>query len=275
MSTERPETVGYDLASPIARGRTAEVFDAGPGRILKLYRAGWRSGAAKREYEIALKLNDASAAAPRAFGLEEVSGRRGVVYERVDGHSMMQALLSKPWTFARYARLLAELHFKVNSVRVEGLPSQRERLDGYIRAAHALPMELKEQALRLLESLPGGGALCHGDLHPDNVILSPRGPVIIDWPDAGSGAPLADVARTVVLMKFGALAEPDVVKRTLFRAFGGLFLRSYLGRYMRLSGTDRRELQKWVVVSAAARLETEIPEERQALLQFVARGLVS
>jgi aminoglycoside phosphotransferase (APT) family kinase protein len=188
---------------------------------------------------------------------------------------MMLALSSKPWTFARHARLLAELHFKVTSARVQGLPSQREKLDRYIRAADALPQELKEQALRLLESLPDGGALCHGDLHPDNVILSPRGPVIIDWPDAGSGAPLADVARTVVLMKFGALAVPDILKRTLFQALGGFFLGSYVGRYMRLSGADRRELQKWVVVSAAARVETGIPEEKQALLKFVARGLAS
>ncbi len=275
MSNQQDDPFRYDLASPIARGRTSEIFAARPGRVLKLYRAGWPDGAAEREYEIAQKLNKAGVAAPRAFSLEEVGGRVGVVYERVDGHSMMRALLSKPWTFARHARLLAELHFRVNLVCVEGLPSQRERLDGYIRAADALPLELKEQALRLLKSLPDDGALCHGDLHPDNVILPASGPVVIDWADASVGNPLGDVARTVVLMKIGALAEPDVVKRTIFRALGGLFLRSYLGRYMRLSGADRRDLQRWVVVSAAARLETEIPEERQPLLQFVARGLAA
>lgn len=43
------------------------------------------------------------------------------------------------------------------------------------------------------------------DFHPDNVLLAARGPVIIDWPDATRGQPLADVARTSLLLRLGGL----------------------------------------------------------------------
>ena len=41
---------------------------------------------------------------------------------------------------------------------------------------------------------PERPALCHGDFHPFNVMLSPRGPIVIDWNNAHIGNPLEDVA---------------------------------------------------------------------------------
>ena len=49
--------------------------------------------------------------------------------------------------------------------------------------------------------------LCHGDLHPSNVILTRDGPVIVDWFDASRGDPVADVARSS-LMLLGDGANP-------------------------------------------------------------------
>ncbi len=42
--------------------------------------------------------------------------------------------------------------------------------------------------------------LCHGDLHPSNVILTDDGPMIVDWFDACRGEPVAEVARTSLLL---------------------------------------------------------------------------
>jgi aminoglycoside phosphotransferase (APT) family kinase protein len=39
-----------------------------------------------------------------------------------------------------------------------------------------------------------GEVLLHLDLHPENVLLSGRGPVVIDWEGAGRGPAEADVA---------------------------------------------------------------------------------
>lgn len=263
----------YELTKPIARGRTAEVFDAGPGRVLKLYNAGWPATAAEREYEIAQKLTAAGVSAPRAFGLDTAQGRSGIVYERIDGASMLDLLPKRPWKLAALARELASLHAQLHAHHVAGLPSYVERLDRDLRRAGSLPPNWRAAALRLLDTLPAADALCHGDFHPANVIMAPGGPVIIDWVTASGGNPLADVARTVVLTRFGPLGEHDRVKRTLFTAFSRLFMGSYLGRYLALTRSDRHELRRWEAVSAAARLADDIPEERTALLKFAQRAL--
>ena len=58
-----------------------------------------------------------------------------------------------------------------------------------------------------LPRLPDGDRLLHFDLHPLNVILSPTGPVVIDWTNACVGGPGVDVARAWALT---ACAEADV-----------------------------------------------------------------
>ncbi len=45
--------------------------------------------------------------------------------------------------------------------------------------------------------------MCHRDLHPGNILLSPRGPVVIDWTQVGVGDPRLDVAWTLMVVGFG------------------------------------------------------------------------
>jgi len=128
--------------------------------------------------------------------------------------------------------------------------------------------ELKEQALEALERLPDGDALCHGDFHPDNILMSPRGPVIIDWPDATSGHPLADVARSSLLMRVGGL-PPGTARRWLVESMRALFHAVYVRRYFGLRPGAREQLAAWQLPVAAARLSEDIPEERERVLALV------
>ena len=50
-----------------------------------------------------------------------------------------------------------------------------------------------------------GDRLVHLDLHPLNVILSDKGPVVIDWPNAARGDGNTDVALTWVLISAGGI----------------------------------------------------------------------
>lgn len=53
---------------------------------------------------------------------------------------------------------------------------------------------------------PSGKDTCvvHLDLHPDNVMMTSRGPVVIDWRDAREGKADLDLATTCVI--FGSVA---------------------------------------------------------------------
>jgi len=107
--------------------------------------------------------------------------RDGLVLERIDGPTMGQHLARRPWLVREHMRTLADLHVRL----------------------HAIPYE--------------GAFLVHFDLHPDNVILSPRGPMAIDWTNAHAGNPDADVAMTWVILATSAGWRGRLVAR-LFRA---------------------------------------------------------
>lgn len=88
-----------------------------------------------------------------------------MVLERIDGPTMGQRLRRRPWEVRDQVGILVELH---------------ERL-------HAIPL--------------AAGPLVHFDLHPENVLLSTSGPVVIDWTNAHAGSPDADVAMTWIILE--------------------------------------------------------------------------
>jgi aminoglycoside phosphotransferase (APT) family kinase protein len=67
--------------------------------------------------------------------------------------------------------------------------------------AAAVIVDLHER----VHAIPFDGArLVHFDLHPDNVLLGPDGPVLIDWTNARGGDPDADVALTWLIAETSA-----------------------------------------------------------------------
>ena len=115
--------------------------------------------------------------------VKEVSGP-DMVLERVDGPTMQEALESDRTQLDRNIRLLAALHERLHEIAAPpGLASVGE-----------------------------GDALLHLDLHPKNVLLSAKGPYVIDWANARRGHWADDVAQTIVVF-WSALADPAFADR--------------------------------------------------------------
>lgn len=89
--------------------------------------------------------------------------------------------------------------------------------------------------------------------------MATQGPVIIDWTNATRGNPLADVARTSLLLRVPEL--PPVPKRWVVAAVRSWFLGAYLQRYRQLAPCNEKDLTAWEPVIAAARLREQIPDE--------------
>jgi len=257
----------------IARGRTAEIFAWKDNQVLKLFLDWCPAHWAQGEALITQAVHQAGLPVPAVEGIVDVDGRRGIIFERVEGHSMLEELISKPWRIAHFARMLAELHTTLHSCELPGLPSRRERLESDIRAAAALPTHLKEAALQALAELPDGSAVCHGDFHPDNIIMSSKGPIIIDWITATQGNPLADVARTRLLLRVGAPPGVGAVLQRLANLGGSLLYSIYLKRYRQLRPVSQEEMEAWQLPVMAARLAENIAEEERRLLALIEAAL--
>jgi len=261
----------------VGQGRTAEIFEWGPGRVLRLYRAEASLEWVQRELRAFQGVNEAGVPSPRVYptdsadGLLEVDGRLGFVMDRIDGPTMLRRLTERPWKLWAFARMSANLHALMHAQTSTMLPPQRERFHRVIdHIAEQLNSTIIARLHQTLDSLKDGDAICHGDFHPDNVILSDGGPIIVDWGPATAGAPAADVAWTVHLFKNGG-TPPGMSRwqRIMLAVLRRLFLSAYLRAYFRISATSREEVADWEVVNAAIRLGDGIPEERDVLLQVL------
>ena len=86
-----------------------------------------------------------------------------LVLELVDGPTMLADLKRRPWRMAEHAQTLAVLHARLHEIRFED------------------------------------GRLLHLDFHPENILLSNHGPVVVDWTNAQAGEPPLDVALTWII----------------------------------------------------------------------------
>ncbi|HEY7263559.1 MAG TPA: phosphotransferase [Trebonia sp.] len=181
----------------IGAGRNADVYDAGDGRVLRRYRDARPAAWVAREAEVMIHARAHGAPVPEVF---DVSGS-DIVMERASGPTMLDMVSRRPWTALAQARLLARLHSVV----------------------HAVP------ALDWLPAPFGDGAqvLLHRDLHPQNVILTPDGPRIIDWEGAARGPAVADVAMTWVIVRFSNVPGTGLPAASA-HALQALFARSFL-----------------------------------------------
>jgi len=217
----------------IGAGRDAEMVDLGGGRILR------RPRVPRPLDGEAFMMRLARAAGYPVPEVHEVR-QDGMVMERVDGPTMLDDLAGHPWRVGRHARTLADLHRRLHAI-----------------PAHAL--------------LPGrwgppddGDVMVHGDLHPDNVLLSPAGPVVIDWSSAGRGPGGADVADAWLL-----LAAADAPARGLLRVMVTALRARFLDEFLRHAG--RQEAARHL--EAAARLrtaDTNLSETEKAAMRALA-----
>ncbi|MGI9244709.1 MAG: phosphotransferase [Verrucomicrobiales bacterium] len=187
------------LGEKIAEGRDTEIYSHGPGKVIRIARSG-RSLVGEAELM--------SYVHSHGYPVPEVhdAGEGYLVMDLVEGPTMIQHAL--PFGIRAAAKMLAELHQQLH--RIEA------------------PHSLKEEA-----GIAGDKVL-HGDLHPLNVLISPEGPVVIDWSNACRGDPAFDLADTWVLF---ACADPPMghLEKLVVPVAKRLFLGSFLGSVDRTS----------------------------------------
>jgi aminoglycoside phosphotransferase (APT) family kinase protein len=263
------------LGPLLSRGRTAEVFHYGDARVLKLFLPEYGEDYAAAEVRIGQLLWQAGAPVPKLYDRIAIDGRHGIVYQRIIGESMLACLQRQPWRLPALARLLARIHAKMHQLAIPALTSQSDRLSEQVSAAPGLAETARRRLLVRLASLQNGAqALCHGDFHPDNVLLSEHGPIVIDWPTATSGEPAADFARSRLLLAIGQPeSRQSPLDRLVTAAGRRLFRGQYLKHYCKLSGLNESLLSAWEPITAAARLSEGIGHEAAVLHRKIAAAL--
>jgi streptomycin 6-kinase len=171
----------------LAAGRTADVYALDAHRVLRRYRDGHPVAA---EAAVMDYIAGLGYPVPKVFAADGAD----LEMERITGPTMAAAIMTGEMDVPGAVAILAGLHARL----------------------HALPGRT-DPDLRML----------HLDLHPENVVMSPRGPIVIDWPNAADGRPELDVALTALI-----LAEVAVDPGHPARKFAG----PAVGAFVRAAG---------------------------------------
>ncbi|RAV22745.1 phosphotransferase family protein [Paenibacillus contaminans] len=264
------------LGIKIGEGNTAEIFAWGDGKVIKLFREFMPRSTIEQEWSVSQAILSAGLPVPRVFGLEEVDGKTGIIYERIGASSMLERLLENPALAEEMGCRMAVLHAAMHSrIDVRRMTSQKNALEKAILHADLLQDKEKDEIVARLHKLPEGKSLCHGDFHPGNVLLGKSGPIVIDWSTGVAGNASADAMRTRMMLEHAVL-PPETAgdwSRRL-EAIRMKLCKAYLEGYLKLTETDKESIEEWELPVAAARLDEGVPAEEKRILTDRIRALL-
>ncbi|MCX5047822.1 MULTISPECIES: phosphotransferase [unclassified Streptomyces] len=154
----------------LGSGRANDVYEIDRSWVLRRNREGW--GDAVAEGVVMDHVRAHGYPVPRVRLSD--STRTELVMERLSGPTMLEACLAGLMGADEAGDVLARL----------------------LRQLHALPA--RERA---------GRRVLHLDLHPDNVMLTPDGPHVIDWTNAEEGHPGLDWSMSAVILAQVAVGD--------------------------------------------------------------------
>jgi aminoglycoside phosphotransferase (APT) family kinase protein len=178
----------------IGAGRTADVYAIGADRVLRRYRT---PSDVQAEAEMMRYLGQAGYPVPAVYDADGPD----LVMERLDGRDMLSDVSRRPWLLRQHARTLGDLHNRLHQIAAPpGWP----------------------------QVVGSGDTVLHLDLHPANVMLTSRGPVVIDWSSARSGPAGADVAMAYLIMASSEVNDLPLLVRGTVGTLRGGFIRQFL-----------------------------------------------
>ncbi len=214
----------------IAQGRAADVFAYDDGLVLRRYRTDFDS-----EYEARVMEHVRSHGLPVPKVVEAAG--RDLVMERLTGPTMLGDLGAHPWRLFRHADALATLMNRLHEIPPPGWLQPR---------------------------LGGGPVIVHMDFHPDNIIITPDGPVLIDWSNAGAGHAGAEVADLWLLLSIATIPGDGLAPKML-----GYGRKLFLNRVMK--HFDKSEVRRYLKAAGEWRLRDRNMSgaERDRIERFV------
>ncbi|WP_317965109.1 aminoglycoside phosphotransferase family protein [Paenibacillus sp. CCS19] len=268
------------LGSCIGTGSSCEVYEWGDeadvavDKVVKLYHSHASQDEVDREFRNCLAAWENGLPAARPFKQILWEGRHGIVFEKVVGPTLVQRLFERLHAFdlfsddssdelIQFARTLHAIH---QAGEIGGIVTEQK---SHLKEIIARPVGLSDEEIAALhayiDGLPAKRQVCHGDTNVTNLILSDRGPIMIDWMHAAIGNPAMDAAEFCVTILYAVLPpEMPSEVHAFFNASRQTIYRTFIDEYTRLTGVTEATIEPWHAVAAARQLTSGAVGEEQA-----------
>lgn len=234
--------------------RSAPPRFAGP-LVLRVFRAHHSPVLVTREQATQNALADQGYPAPRVLLVsvdQAALGAPFVVMERVPGVPLMSRVVGM-------GGVLAEAQARLHALDPSPLRGTVLDLDGYldamerrVGAASLVGLMPLVGWLRAHRPPPGDVVVCHGDFHPQNVMVDgPAVSGVLDWPNAVLADPAFDVAATFnILRRVPVGVAVRGPRRWLAAGAQPLLAARYLAAYRRRRPVDVGRLAYYEIATA-------------------------
>ncbi len=257
----------------IASGGQAEIYELDPGKILRLMYNKEDMFLSEYEFKSMQTVMKHGLPVPAVYDMITLDDRPGLIMEKIAGITMTEHFVRKPLNFLDDIKKLADLQYNLSGITApEELMKLKQRIRHLVGKSTELDHQKKDFIFRLLEELPDGNQLCHGDFHPNNILIRQGRFYIIDWSGVTSGDPVADVAHSYLIFRnMPRLPQESYPAYIGHRLAGNLLSKVYLNRFNRQYSIDFNMFSRWLAVRAGERTFYGTRSEKPALVRFVDR----
>lgn len=245
----------FNLINPIAERKTKTVYRDGD-KTIKLFVENYSKANILNEALIQSRVEEnTDLKISRLLEVSKIQDRWALVTEYVEGTPLDVLMKEYPEKEEEYLEFFVNVQMEVLSKRVPLLNRTKDKYKRKLTEAQNIDENAKYELLQRLEGMKNHDKLCHGDFVPSNIIVKENGEyAIIDWAHATQGNGSADVANTYLI--FSMRNQKELAEK-------------YVNLYCEKTGTDKKEVQRWIPIVAAIRKTKGKAEEQEMLEQWI------
>ena len=237
----------------LAERKTKTVYKEN-NRTIKLFIENYSKSNILNEALNQARVEETGLNIPKLLEVTKMENRWALISEYIEGKSLDELMNEHPEKQEEYMNMFIEIQLNILSKKSPMLNNLKEKMKRKI-AETDLSDTIKYDLNTRLESMPKHNNVCHGDFNPSNIIIKEDGTAyIIDWAHASQGNSSADVARTYLIFNLEGKKEKA---------------EEYLNKFSEKSGIEKKYIQKWIPIVAAAHLSKASEEEKTFLINWI------
>lgn len=237
----------------LAERKTKTVYKEN-NRTIKLFIENYSKSNILNEALNQARVEETGLNIPKLLEVTKMENRWALISEYIEGKSLDELMNEHPEKQEEYMNMFIEIQLNILSKKSPMLNNLKEKMKRKI-AETDLSDTIKYDLNTRLESMPKHNNVCHGDFNPSNIIIKEDGTAyIIDWAHASQGNSSADAARTYLIFNLEGKKKKA---------------EEYLNKFSEKSGIEKKYIQKWIPIVAAAHLSKASEEEKTFLINWI------